>query len=296
VQIKELYPRLDPALVDRFAIVQSRRYMNLVQLQQKHSQAITNRSCRSGKYCFALGGEASLLPPPEGTLHLFQVSQGEYQLYAEGEGAIAAAQFPVGTPLPPVSRLPARFECPICFEVKEFQRPDDWHTHVLEDVRPFTCTFLSCSEPKLFKRRADWVYHEVVRHRPHEWRACSYTDCNYKSFRRDKFADHLIRVHKMLMPSMRKTEASSEEKSEIQREKDKERLWDMAKQCHEQTSQQEQCQFCGVVYGNWRVLRAHLGKHVEQLALSVLEQANQRDDATLYTPGATGGDQTVVEG
>ncbi|RMJ21552.1 C2H2 finger domain protein [Aspergillus sp. HF37] len=255
-QIREMYPRLEPALVDRFANVQSLRYENLVQRQEKHSQAAMNRSCRSGKYCFALGGDASLLPRAEG----------------------ASVSFRVMDPSQGLLRLPARFECPICFEVKEFQKPYDWSIHVLRDVWPFTCTFPNCSEPKSFKRKADWVRHEVRRHRQPEWWACSYTDCSYKAFRKDTFTDHLVHKYKMLMPNVRMPEASSsEEKSETQRKMDKERLWEMVKQCrhsYEQITQQEQCQFCGVTYGNWKALLGHVGSHLEHLALSVLEQVN----------------------
>ncbi|KAJ5825744.1 hypothetical protein N7474_002882 [Penicillium riverlandense] len=287
-QIMQLNPLLEPALIHRFANEQLRRYENLVKLQQKHAQALTNRSCRSGKFCFALGGDASLLqlrkqPANSDTgntqFRVTDFNQGRDQPYAMVEGAIAAAQFPPGVPLPPVSRLPAQFECPICFEVKKFQKPSDWSKHVHEDVQPFTCTFPQCNEPKSFKRKADWVRHENERHRQLEWWTCTYPDCSHTCYRKDNFVQHLVREHKMPEPKMKKSKASASEKpSEAQRERDIERLWEMVEQCRQETkqrSEQERCRFCGNICGNWKKLTVHLGKHLEQLAMPVLELSKQ---------------------
>ncbi|KAJ5199636.1 Zinc finger C2H2 [Penicillium cf. griseofulvum] len=296
-QIMQLNPRLEPALIHRLAHEQNRRYKILVGLQQKHSIATANHTCKSGNYCTVQGGQPTLLQDlkaptdPEAGQIQFQVtnfSYGHEEQYAAGEGTGAAPQFPPGVPPPPVSRLPARFECPICFEVKTFQKPSDWSKHVQEDVQPFTCTFPDCTEPKSFKRKADWVRHENEKHRHLEWWTCAFPECNHKCYRKDNFVQHLVREHKMPEPKIKKTgKASSTVEPEAvpnsRREQELERLWQMVEDCQHDTTQapqEEPCRFCGNVCNEWRKLSVHLGKHLEQLALPVLRLAKPSSAAT----------------
>jgi hypothetical protein len=126
------------------------------------------------------------------------------------EGNVAPAAFPSGVPLPPVKRLPAEFECPLCFKVKKFYKPSDWTKHVHEDVQPFTCTFPNCGEPKSFKRKADWVRHENERHRQLENWTCQIADCNHTCYRKDNFVQHLVREHKIAEPRQRTRAANKD--------------------------------------------------------------------------------------
>ncbi|KAJ5677400.1 Zinc finger C2H2 [Penicillium maclennaniae] len=289
-QIMQLNPQLEPALIHRFAQAQVRRYRNLVELQQKHLVAVANRSCKAGKFCFALGGEAFWPPhrPADteaGRTHFrvadHSTSHSRDQPYILGEGAIAAAHFPPGVPLPPVDRLPAEFECPICFEVKKFHKPSDWSKHVHEDTQPFTCSFPECNEPKSFKRKADWVRHENERHRQLEWWTCSNFECHHTCYRKDNFVQHLVREHKMPDPKAKKTKGSADAGdglSDSMREQELSRLWKIVDECHhetENTLRHEPCRFCGNICGSWKKLTVHLGKHMEQLAMPVLELAKQ---------------------
>lgn len=289
-QIMQLNPRLEPALIRRFAQAQERRYRYLVELQQKHSIAVANLSCKAGKFCFAQGGKASWPPQrpadTEAGQTQFRVAdnssyQGRDQSYILGEGAVAAAQFPPGVPHPPVNRLPAEFECPICFEVKKFHKPSDWSKHVHEDVQPFTCSFPQCNEPKSFKRKADWVRHENEKHRQLEWWTCSEHECGHACYRKDNFVQHLVREHKMPDPKAKKTKGSTnagDGLSDSMRERELSRLWKLVGECHherENTLRQEPCRFCGNICGSWKKLTVHLGKHMEQLAMPVLELAKQ---------------------
>ncbi|KAJ5147668.1 hypothetical protein N7526_001020 [Penicillium atrosanguineum] len=289
-QIMQLSPRLEPALIHRFAQAQVRRYRHLVELQQKHSVAVANHSCKAGKFCFAQGGEASWPSQRPADTQAGQTrfrvadhstSHGRDQPYILGEGAIAAAQFPPGVPLPPVDRLPAEFECPICFEVKKFYKPSDWSKHVHEDAQPFTCSFPQCNEPKSFKRKADWVRHENERHRQLEWWTCSNSECSHTCYRKDNFVQHLVREHKMLDPKAKKTKGSADAGdglSDSMCERELSRLWKIVDECHhetENTLRQEPCRFCGNICGSWKKLTVHLGKHMEQLAMPVLELAKQ---------------------
>lgn len=287
-QIEQVNPRLEPALVHRFAREQVRRYKKLVDLQQKHSVAVSNRHCKAGKFCFALGGEATLLEQRKTSasseagqtqFRVADLNSATNQSYVHSEGAITAAQFPPGVPVPPVTRLPAEFECSICFAVKKFQKPSDWTKHVHEDAQPFTCSFPECSEPKSFKRKADWVRHENELHRHLEWWTCSIAECNHTCYRKNNFLQHLHREHKMIDPMSKKAKgAAADGLTDSQREREVERLWQMIEECRHETSDtphREPCRFCGNICGNWKKLTVHLGKHMEQLAMPVLELARQ---------------------
>ncbi|PWY71454.1 hypothetical protein BO70DRAFT_365181 [Aspergillus heteromorphus CBS 117.55] len=297
-QITQLNPRLPPALIDRFAHEQLRRYRKLVEGKQAHMGAVGQKKCASGNFCFALGGEAKSLGPranPEAAHTQFHIpGHGEVEDDPTklGEGAVTAAQFPPGVPLPPVKRLPAEFECPVCFQVKKFQKPSDWTKHVHEDVQPFTCTFPNCSDPKSFKRKADWVRHESERHRQLEWWTCTVPDCHHTCYRKDNFVQHLVREHKMPEPKVKKTKSpgsaarnagdsvTPEMQEEANREREIEQLWDLVERCRHDTEKgprDEPCRFCGNVCSSWKKLTVHLAKHMEQIAMPVLALVNERD-------------------
>ncbi|KAG2415709.1 hypothetical protein HFD88_006900 [Aspergillus terreus] len=305
-QITQLNPRLQPALVERFANEQLRRYRNLVECKQAHAKAASNNSCPSGGYCFAQGGEAKLLAPrvnPQDAdaahtqFHIPGHGETPDDPQALGEGAVTAAQFPPGVLLPPVARLPAEFECPICFQVKKFQKPSDWTKHVHEDIQPFTCTFPDCPDPKSFKRKADWVRHESERHRHLEWWTCTHADCTHKCYRKDNFVQHLVREHKMPEPKVKKTKTKNAankspggpgSQEESNREREIERLWNLVESCRHDTTKgprEEPCRFCGNVCSSWKKLTVHLAKHMEQIAMPVLGLVGERDPC--HHPGGS---------
>ncbi|RHZ51977.1 putative C2H2 finger domain protein [Aspergillus thermomutatus] len=300
-QITQLNPRLDPALIDRLANEQVRRYKKLVEHKMNHTHAVSKKTCSAGKFCFAQGGEAVILAARAGA-HDSEGAHTQFQITrhggpndeppALGENAVTAAQFPPGVPLPPVKRLPAEFECPICFKVKKFQKPSDWTKHVHEDVQPFTCTFPHCNEPKSFKRKADWVRHESERHRKLEWWTCTVPDCHHTCYRKDNFVQHLVREHKMPEPKIKKTKtkgvgasnrqdpvAFGAHEEESSREREVEQLWELVEQCRHDTSKgprEEPCRFCGNVCSSWKKLTVHLAKHMEQIAMPVLALVQER--------------------
>lgn len=209
---RQLNPRLVDYMVERITQEQTRRYKRLLEFKLKHINAVKNHNCSSAKFCTDLGGESKQLPPRAGNKDSDAPFIG-FQITAPGssdddgepppEGTVVSAQFPSGVPLPPVKRLPAEFECPLCFKVKKFYKPSDWTKHVHEDVQPFTCTFPNCGEPKSFKRKADWVRHENERHRQLENWTCQIADCNHTCYRKDNFVQHLVREHKIAEPRAR---------------------------------------------------------------------------------------------
>jgi len=310
--VRQLNPRLVPFLVDRIGQEQVRRYKKLIEFKIQHLNAVSNGSCTSGKHCFALAGEASVLPRKASTKDP-EVSYAELQVTttgasddessAFGEGTVTATQFPPGVPLPPVKRLPTEFECPLCFKVKKFQKPSDWTKHVHEDVQPFTCTFPNCAEPKSFKRKADWVRHENERHRQLEWWTCNMPDCSHTCYRKDNFVQHLVREHKKPEPKVKAskgpTKGPASGKARVARSQmeviedwkaaipgspdpaqdEVDKVWALVEDCRHDTRKlprEEACKFCGNVCNSWKKLTVHLAKHMEQISMPVLRLVEQK--------------------
>ncbi|KAJ5902395.1 hypothetical protein N7495_002923 [Penicillium taxi] len=285
-QIMQMNPRLVPALTRRFAQEQVRRYKKLVDHQQKHAAAVAKGTCKSGEFCKLQGGSPILLEQGKSSAPTEPCGQTQFRVanstrehpYYVGEGSFAAAQFPAGVPLPPAHRLPAEFECSVCFGVKKFHKPSDWSKHIHEDLQPFTCSFPQCTEPKSFKRKADWVRHENECHRKLEWWACSYSGCTHTCARKNNFKEHLVREHKFPDPKMKKGAVADDGFSASERDKLVARLWAVVEDCRQETQQtpnSEPCRFCGNICSTWGGLARHLGKHMEQLAIPVLELAKQ---------------------
>jgi hypothetical protein len=286
---RRLNPRLLPYMIDRIGQEQIRRYKKLVEAKIKHKRSVkVTQKCSSGKYCFELGGEAVILASradsrdPEATSTQFQVTKSSDEEVDESgftEGVVTPALFPPGIPLPPVQRLPAVFECNLCFRVKEFKKPSDWTKHVHEDVQPFSCTFPNCSEPKSFKRKADWVRHENERHRHLEWWRCSVQECNHICYRKDNFIQHLVREHKMPESKVKRGSASSKNKPVNGSTGDNE-VDRLVYTCRAETqakAKEEPCRFCGNVCSSFKKLSVHMGKHMEQLAMPVLALVNMKE-------------------
>ncbi|KAL8781314.1 MAG: hypothetical protein Q9213_006063 [Squamulea squamosa] len=301
--VRKLNPRLPHFLIERIAQEQLRRYKKLIDFKIKHAQALSTGKCPSQKHCLALGGEPTYLPSKTTSKEAADLSntgfaiagleQSEDDVNALAEGVVTPAQFPPGVPMPPVQRLPAEFECSLCFKVKKFHKPSDWSKHVHEDVQPFTCTFQSCAEPKSFKRKADWVRHENERHRQLEWWMCNMHDCSHKCYRKDNFVQHLVREHKLPEPKVKTTKTgrpavrgpSSQKaranKSELDDSADElDQVWRLVDECRRETPKNpknEACKFCGNVCNSWKKLTVHLAKHMEQISMPVLNVAKAKE-------------------
>lgn len=299
---RQLNPRLTDFMVERITQEQMRRYKRLLDFRVKHMKAVQNRSCASGKLCPDLGGEARQLPPRAGNKdsdapaaafliagHGSSDDDGE----CASEGAILSNPFPPGVPAPPVKRLPAEFECPLCFKVKKFYKPSDWTKHVHEDVQPFTCTFPNCGEPKSFKRKADWVRHENERHRQLENWTCQIADCNHTCYRKDNFVQHLVREHKIAEPKQRTGRSAAKDASQAGEgmyhapvtkrmgaaDNNPEAIWAIVEKCRQDTTKQprdEPCRFCGNLCTTWKKLTVHLAQHMQQISLPILPLVEQK--------------------
>lgn len=305
---RKLNPRLAEYLLERIAIEQVKRYKRLLDFKVKHHQAIQKGSCSAGSFCFALGGQSKLLPPrasnkdtetPFVGFQIMEPGMTEENLEVTSEGTIIPAQFPSGVPIPPVKRLPAEFECPLCFKVKKFNKPSDWTKHVHEDVQPFTCTFPNCSEPKSFKRKADWVRHENERHRKLESWTCNIGECAHTCYRKDNFVQHLVREHKLPEPKVRsgrnggsgsRSPAGTEINGNWPGGDDSvEAIWALVEKCRHDTEKlpkEEACRFCGNICSTWKKLTVHLAKHMEQISMPILPlvEAKEVNDNTIISP------------
>ncbi|CAF9940434.1 hypothetical protein IMSHALPRED_002025 [Imshaugia aleurites] len=309
--IRQLNPRLPPFMFDRIAQEQLRRFKKLMDFKIKHAQALSMGKCQSGKHCTELGGEPTYLPSksssrePEVTHTGFSVAglgQSDEDVNALAEGIVTPAQFPPGVPMPPVKRLPAEFECSLCFKVKKFHKPSDWSKHVHEDVQPFTCTFATCAEPKSFKRKADWVRHENERHRQLEWWMCNMNDCSHKCYRKDNFVQHLVREHKLPEPKVKTIKngkpavrGPSSQKARVKHGDDEDsndeidQVWKLVEECKHETPKNpkdEACKFCGNICNSWKKLTVHLAKHMEQISMPVLGVVKQKEvtSETIISP------------
>ncbi|CAZ81595.1 unnamed protein product [Tuber melanosporum] len=302
--VRGLTPALHPKLVDRVVYEQGKRFKKLVEHRQKHLAAIRGgKRCGNTTKCRGPVGSIGPGGDPSANGHKRNTSggSGEGEAYSSDEtvgdgsrspteGKVTATQFPPGVPQPPVLRLPAEFECPICFKVKKFQKPSDWTKHVHEDVQPFTCTFVECTEPKSFKRKADWVRHENERHRHLEWWTCTLPDCTHTCYRKDNFVQHLVREHKMAEPKVKAQKAAARKGKKgvagmsegVPSHEDFEKVWQIVDSCHQVTTKhptQEKCRFCGNVCPTWKKLTVHLARHMEQISLPVLDLI--KDDAVV---------------
>lgn len=293
--VQQLNPRLPRYMVDRVAQEQLRRYKKLMDFKVKHVQAVHMRKCSSGEHCTELGGKPTYLPSKASSLEpehshtgfsIVNPAPSDEDVSALAEGIVTPAQFPQGVPMPPVNRLPAEFECSLCFKVKKFHKPSDWSKHVHEDVQPFTCTFQTCADPKSFKRKADWVRHENERHRQLEWWQCNKDDCSHKCYRKDNFVQHLVREHKLPEPKTKTAKASKVRGPSSQKRKvhgddgnddssndEIDQVWKLVEECRHETPKNprdEPCTFCGNVCTSWKKLTVHLAKHMEQISMPVL--------------------------
>lgn len=74
------------------------------------------------------------------------------------------------------------------------------------------------------------------------------------------------------------------------RDKEIEEVWDLVDRCHFETQKKpkdEECKFCGNMCNSWKKLTVHLAKHMELIAMPVLDLVKRRDISpdTIISPG-----------
>ncbi|KAK6523416.1 hypothetical protein TWF281_001399 [Arthrobotrys megalospora] len=312
----QLNPQLHPKLIDRIAIEQVKRFRKLQENFLKHHATVqTSGKCSNDNQCGAIANQGKennahiglLESPNNNASYSMQEYDSDDEDVPSTDGRVTATQFPPGVPMPPVNRLPAEFECTLCFKVKKFTKPSDWTKHVHEDVQPFTCTFPDCTEPKSFKRKADWVRHENEKHRHLEWWTCNLPDCNHKCYRKDNFVQHLVREHKMPEVKVKATKSTGATKSAAAgargtkkgkggtEDDEVNKLWDIVAACYKETTNKptsEPCRFCGCRLQSWKKLTVHLARHMEAISLPVITLIGE--DAILSPASTRRGNSTTV--
>ncbi|KAL9051388.1 MAG: hypothetical protein Q9162_006042 [Coniocarpon cinnabarinum] len=162
--IRKLNPRIEPYMLNRLVTEQDKRFRRLLESRTRHAETIHRRVCATGEFCNSLG-KGPKYPAPsvarnaDSSTPIFWVADASPP--AEGPDDSEKAHFPEGIPLPPVSRLPAEFECPLCFQVKKISE----------------------------------------RHRHLEAWQCDLDGCYHKCYRRDNFVQHLVREHRLPEPT-----------------------------------------------------------------------------------------------
>jgi hypothetical protein len=132
-QIRKLNPDMDPShnwLATRVALQQEIRYQTLLKLKIQHSKAIDAGNCPAARHCRGMNESINNFNDEKPTLptnmpqNVYRSILGDINIASES----VDDSYPLGIPVPPISKCPAEFECQICFKVKKFQMPTVSHS------------------------------------------------------------------------------------------------------------------------------------------------------------------------
>lgn len=149
------------------------------------------------------------------------------------------------------------FDCPYCGQEVLFgiqiSSEDDWAHHVFMDLEPYQCTFDDCIRAdKTFGIREDWFQHELDNHRLQKIWICQ--SCADEFDQTELFESHLNEKHKAAIePSHLPVMVS------------------LCQRYSEKTIIDQTCPFCANSNMKSQVLEQHMAKHLEQLALMVIQ-------------------------
>lgn len=161
-------------------------------------------------------------------------------------------------PKPPIAlKLGNSFDCPYCGQEiivgLQVTSNEDWNCHVLLDLEPYMCTFDECVRAhKTFGVRHEWFQHELDHHRLRKIWFCQ--ACNHNFDDVEDIELHLSEKHK-----------SSDESSELSL------MLSLCERYSDAGIPSQACVFCGCSSLAAKALEEHLASHMEQLALSSIE-------------------------
>ncbi|KAK8164299.1 hypothetical protein IWX90DRAFT_387638 [Phyllosticta citrichinensis] len=287
--------KIEDFIVKRAAELHYRRYKQLLEQKTQHLRRVRSGAC-SGIFCPALGGQPKVLPlrvgkdgkTTSGGFRIRSTFDEEEEDLDEG-GTVQVSELKKGEPVPPMRRLPAQFECPFCFEVREFLRPSDWTQHVRDDFQPYFCTFRDCDCGKTWGRKADWKRHEMEKHRQLEMFKCNWRDCGKEVARKSNFLQHLLREHKVPRPDNEPKTKGFKDTDFSGPGNQSDKVWLIVNFCRHETSSEpedEPCPFCGVRSTSWKSLFSHLAKHMEVMSMPItqLVESHDVDVDTILSP------------
>ncbi|RKL03360.1 hypothetical protein BFJ70_g17278 [Fusarium oxysporum] len=181
---------------------------------------------------------------------------GEVELHIKDDGGYSEISPSIDDSLsfpepPTTAQIGSDFTCSYCSEHchKGIGTGNAWKLHVLQDIRPYICTYANCPEPsQLFKSKRHWIKHEAAVHRRH-WRCPSHPPMFYASS--DGLKAHLSLSHSGMY-----------KQSQIN---------DIVELCvFEMAEDREFCPMCLQNAPFRQGLTHHLATHLEQIALSTL--------------------------
>jgi hypothetical protein len=147
------------------------------------------------------------------------------------------------------------FRCSICSEeISTVKNRIDWKMHVFSDLRAYICTFEDCTKMlDTYPSRKLWAEHEFTEHRCHNFFQCY--DCWETFTIEHEFTQHLAQKHQY--GSLNRTQLLA--------------TLSAAKKSTPEPMASQRCPLCQEEgWGSQRSFVTHVGRHLEEIALSVL--------------------------
>jgi hypothetical protein len=147
------------------------------------------------------------------------------------------------------------FRCSICSEeISTVKNRIDWKMHVFSDLRAYICTFEDCTKMlDTYPSRKLWAEHEFTEHRCHNFFQCH--DCWETFMIEREFTQHLVQKHQY--GSLNRTQLLA--------------TLSAAKKSTPEPIASQRCPLCQEEgWGSQRSFITHVGRHLEEIALSVL--------------------------
>ncbi|KAI1735318.1 hypothetical protein F4680DRAFT_307303 [Xylaria scruposa] len=165
--------------------------------------------------------------------------------------------------VPPIPKeyLTGPFLCPFCYLIIEVDSRNDWKKHIFRDLQPYVCLAPSClAQYYKFSRRSDWLHHMKETH----WRSWRCYCGRQEAFNNaEEFHCHLKKAHPSDL-TLQQQETLGHMCSQL----------DLSKAVGP-------CPLCVEVHmSSATQYDAHVGHHLEQLALFALPRMSNEDDET----------------
>jgi uncharacterized C2H2 Zn-finger protein len=145
--------------------------------------------------------------------------------------------------------------------------------HVFDDLQPYICSYSDCDNGiNAFTSQRAWMDHEFINHRIDRQWPC--TQCHEIFHQAEDFRGHLQQVH-----------------AELFNPAQVDHVINAASRISIQAVEKQQCPFCQTVVSNTkRRFQAHVGKHMQHIALAALppSEDSNSDDASLQTDQSQG--------
>jgi hypothetical protein len=204
------------------------------------------------------------------TMSLYPASNASHASFlSSATDAVKGRQRVPSTPIEVSEGKP--FTCSICSKtLSGIRNRVDWKMHVFADLHPYICTFTDCPDSlTTYPTRQLWAEHELKNHRSHERYHCH--DCSKVFFGEITFIEHLSVDHPNA--DLNHTQLLA--------------TLSAARNFVSDPLDQQKCPLCHLK--QWTVRRdfvTHLGRHLEEIALSSLPRADDGESTSDEESGA----------